>query len=292
MNYKTVPIGDLKSDERFRGAEHALRKLTNSIRNNGQRSHILVNPADMSVISGHRRHAALRALRKLNANVVFAQDIVHACRNLEAHFADNGPYAIAMTVQDRITLARRLCLLPRPPGAGRFRLDDHVGQSVGVSAAILQRVRAAARLAAEGDTAPDSVALNARQVLALILQAADSPTEGWTSGQSVRHLQGYLKSGNCPATLREACPARLAEEPSSREKHPVNPAATVALPRARNEVRRGVDTISGACTGLASLAVTHVSAEEAEYLKREIRNSQRILRNVMKSLQESTYAHA
>ncbi|WP_455754831.1 hypothetical protein [Streptomyces murinus] len=242
----------------------------------------------MQIVSGFRRFAVMRQLRRLSVPVMFPADATEACRIVQAHLAGQNQLQQPMTVRDRFVLSQRLREFPRPEQVGTWRHEDHAGPAVGLSAAILKGLRAADR----GCSAPETTgpsAENAHRVFLLMLEALEKPIQGRSSGQIVRQLYGYLKSDGCPATLTDVCEASGPKPPVPKqgERRIEQAPISSARRRTQNEIRRGVDTISGACAGLASVCVADLPNEDVPYLAREIRKNRRILWDVLKSLQEN-----
>ncbi|MFI6281837.1 ParB/RepB/Spo0J family partition protein [Streptomyces sp. NPDC050988] len=280
-------MGDLKVDHPTREELGSTDKLQYSIRNNELREPLLVHPGTLQIVSGFRRYAALRQLRRLSVPVLFPADAAEACQLVRTHLgAKNDPHQQPMSVRDRFVLSQRLRDFPRPEHAGPWRHEDYAGPAVGLSAAILKGLRSAAR-GCSGQEASGPSAENAHRVLLLMFEALEKPTAGRSAGQAVRRLYGYLKSGDCPASLADACEAPLPKLPMPAQgergagQAPISPVRR----RTQNEIRRGVDTISGACAGLASVCVADLPADDVPYLAREIRKNRQILWDVLKSLQ-------
>ncbi|GAA4026968.1 ParB/RepB/Spo0J family partition protein [Streptomyces plumbiresistens] len=195
MEKKTIPVGDLKVDHPTREDLGPTDNLQYSIRNNGLREPLLVNPATLQLVSGFRRFAALRQLRRLSVPVVFPANALEACQVVQGHLEAESQHQQPMTVRNKFALAQRLREFPKPEHAGPWRHDDYAGPAVGLSAAILKALRAAAR----GCSAPMSgrEAENAGRVLLLMFEALERPVQGCSPGQAVRRLYGYLRSGDC-----------------------------------------------------------------------------------------------
>ncbi|WP_327668002.1 MULTISPECIES: ParB N-terminal domain-containing protein [unclassified Streptomyces] len=286
LEIKNIPVGDLRGGcslrEKSTSSDNA---LLSSIKNNELREPLLVNPLTKRIISGFRRHSALRRLRQLTVVVALPADVVEGCEAVRRHLASGDSYQVAMSARDRFALAQRLRELPRPQQSA-FRYDDCIGPAVGLSGAVLQRLRRTERIAND-PAEPDSATENARRVLSLMFEALEEPPQGWTSGQSVRQLCEFLRS-ECPATLAEAC-ASPAEAPSVTGQALGGENTQRRIPAARkrthSEIRRGVDTISGVCAGLASYSFSGLPAEDAAYIGQELRRSQRALRDIVKSIQ-------
>ncbi|MEU7190284.1 ParB N-terminal domain-containing protein [Streptomyces sp. NPDC045369] len=281
----TVPVGDLRADHPIREDLGSTDKLLFSIKNNDVRDPLIADPVTLQIISGFRRLAVLRQLHRQRVPVVFPKDAAEACHLVRSHLEPQSQHQMPMSVQDRFRLSQRLREFPRPESPGPWRHEDHAGPAVGLSAATLKGLRSAAR-GASAPGEPGSAADNAQRVLQLMFEALENPVAGRSGGQAVRRLYGYLRSGDCPATLAAACEAPAPQPPipaqGEREQVPISPARR----RTQYEIRRGVDNISGACAGLASACVADLSAEDVPYLSREIRKNRRILRDVLKSLQE------
>ncbi|MEU3512219.1 ParB N-terminal domain-containing protein [Streptomyces longwoodensis] len=282
-------MGDLKVDHPTRENLGHTDNLQFSIRNNGLRDPLLVHPGTLQVVSGFRRLAAMRQLRRLSVPVLFPANAAEACQTVQVHLEAENQHQLPMTVRDRFALSKRLREFPKPEHAGSWRHEDYAGPAVGLSSAILRGLRAAER----GYCAPDATgpsAENAHRVFLLMVEALEKPAHGCSPGQAVRRLSGYLKSGDCPATLADACEAPAATKtpiPTQGERGAEQTPISPARRRTQNEVRRGVDTISGACAGLASVCVADLPADDVPYLAREIRKNRRILWDVLKSLQEN-----
>ncbi|MFI9228452.1 ParB/RepB/Spo0J family partition protein [Streptomyces rimosus] len=283
-----VPVGDLRTDHPVREVPGPTNELLFSIRNNDVRDPLIVHPATLQIISGFRRFTVARQLGRLRVPVVFPADAAEACQLVRHHLEAESRHQMPMSVPDRFRLSQRLREFPRPERSGAWRHEEHAGPAVGLSAAILKGLRSAAHRACAPE-GPGSSADNARRVLLLMFEALENPVEGRSGGQAVRRLNGYLRSGDCPATLAAACqgpppqPPVPAQAQGEREQASISPARK----RTQYEIRRGVDNISGACAGLASACVADLPSEDVPYLAREIRKNQRILRGVLKSLQEN-----
>jgi hypothetical protein len=292
LKYKTIPVGDIQADGPVRENPRSTEKLFNSIRNNGLRQPLLVNPADLKLISGFRRFAAYRSTRRISVQVAFPADVQEACTELGDHVTAPDAYALPMTHREQVALAARLRELPKPPGHRDIRHDLYIAPALGMPAAVLQRLRSAYRMAVGDD--PDleaSAVRNAQQVLDLMLQVVERPPDGWTTGQAIRLLHPFLKAGGCPASLEAVCAtARQTREAAPGAGIPAQAGETYVPDRGMRrpvyvEVRRGIDTISGACAGLASLSISEIPADQASYVEREIKSNQRILREILKTIQ-------
>ncbi|MFB7779161.1 ParB/Srx family N-terminal domain-containing protein [Streptomyces bauhiniae] len=289
LEKKSIPVGDLRADLPTREKLGHTDSLQYSIRNNDLREPLLVHPETLQIVSGFRRYAAMRQLRRLSVPVVFPANAAEACQSVRDHLEMGNQRQQAMTVREKFALSQRLREFSRPEYAAAWRHEDYAGPAVGLTSAILRALRAAER----GFSAPEatgSSAENARRVFLLMLEALEGPAgQGCSPGQTVRRLTGYLRSGDCPNTLAEACevstakPSVPAQGGGGAGQAPVSPARR----RTQNEIRRGIDTISGACAGLASVCVTDLPSDDIPYLAREIRKNRRILGDVLKSLQEN-----
>ncbi|MFC8709353.1 ParB N-terminal domain-containing protein [Streptomyces sp. NPDC057197] len=281
-------MADLKVDWPVREHPTSPDNLFYSIRNNDLRQPLLVHPESMQVISGFRRYYALQRLGRRSVPVLLPDDVTEACEIVQKHLDTEGPHQLPLSLRERFTLSQRLRELPRPVRKEKLRYEEAVGPAVGFTTSVLKRLRTAYREASTPDLTSDSI--NARQVLELMFEALEKPLEGWTTGQSVRRLYDFLKTGNCPQTLAEACITTVrhrsvvpAQSETVTDRTPLSPTRR----RVQSEIRRGVDTISGACAGLASLPASGLPSEDLSYLEREIRKNRRILLDVLKNLQES-----
>ncbi|WP_328842827.1 ParB N-terminal domain-containing protein [Streptomyces sp. NBC_00258] len=298
LKYKTIPVGDIRADRPLRNVLGSVDKLRSSIKRNGMRVPLLVNPADLSLISGYRRYAACRGLRNIAVRAALPADVAEACFEMGEHVRrPDSTYALPMTPRERVGLAMRLGELPKPVQPGKFRYEDCIAPTVDISAAILQRIRTVVRAAQEDAPDPDAAMVGARKVLGLMLQAVERPVDGWTTGQTIRLLHALLRAGEHPESLEDVCSSsrvrgqRAEGHPLPSAQQPAGVSPERGVPRQhpfpRAEIRRGIDTISGACAGLESLPITGIPVEEAGYLEREIKKNQRILRRILKCVQES-----
>ncbi|MFE9413897.1 ParB/RepB/Spo0J family partition protein [Streptomyces sp. NPDC006704] len=282
-------MGDLKVDFPTRETLGSTDNLQYSIRNNEVRDPLIAHPDTLQVVSGFRRLAAARQLRRLTVPVIFPTDAAQACQLVRSHLEAESQHQMPMFAPDRFRLSGRLYEFPKPQHTGGpWRHHDYAGPAVGLSSTILKGLRAAKRDASASGEFEGSRE-NAQRVLMLMFEALDSPVEGCSAGQAVRRLYGYLKSGDCPTTLAAVCgaaslPSPFPAQTEGREPAPVTPVRK----RTQSEIRRGVDTISGACAGLASVCVEDLPVEDIPYLAREIRKNRRILGDVLKSLQENS----
>ncbi|MET9554520.1 ParB/RepB/Spo0J family partition protein [Streptomyces sp. NPDC006645] len=294
LKYVTIPVGDIVDDRPIRKSYEDVKGLAVSVKGNGLRVPLMVNPADMSLISGSRRHVACRMARLVTVKVAFPSNIDEALEELGTHVTrPNNLHSVPMRPREKLDLALRLGNLPK--SASRSIRSDHIiGPAVGLTGSILWRLRSVDHEASRRGPEQDSSARAASTMLGLMLEAVERPVHGWTAGQTVRLLHGIWKSGECADSLESVCtpPASPKIRVSGQALKPQTVLRPPPTPRPGHvEVRRGVDTISGACAGLASLDTTNIAPADITYLIREIKNNQQILRRILKNVQEADHDH-
>ncbi|MDV5145761.1 ParB/RepB/Spo0J family partition protein [Streptomyces sp. SBC-4] len=291
--HKTIKLEDIKPTPQTSRTRN-VRPLITSYRTLGLREPLMVNPASFEIISGKRRYHACREYGMRMVRVCFPSDVLEACSELGEHVTTpDSMYAIPMNPREKLELALRIGALPRPSELAHrgFSHDKYVAPTVGVSSRVLWRLRSTLAKANEGDEEPDANSIRARQILNLMLEAIDGPIKGYSPSQTIGHLHSILShGGDIPGSLLdiELPSARNASAEKTVPHQPkILDAMKHSLPRRRTsaEFRRGVDTISGALTGLESLMYQNLPiGEDAEHMMKQLKQSQKMIRQMLRNL--------
>ncbi|MEY9937609.1 ParB N-terminal domain-containing protein [Streptacidiphilus sp. MAP5-3] len=293
MKYRRIRLDEIQVGTPIRIDVGNIVELAESIKKNGLREPLLLNPLNLMIISGYRRYAACRLKASgLTVMAALPDDVTDACNEVKQHLdAPDRQYSLPLNARERINLGILLNQLPKPSEAiGNFTHDSVTGPAIGLTSAILWRVRSTLGRAREWEPTPDVDALLARRIVRLMLEAIDHPVEGVSASQAVKILHGMWKRGECPHLLSEVIkprPERLSSNTPTRSRQVSVGLAGIPRRASAVEFRRGVDAISGACAGLASLGATEIPREDADYLSREIKTDMQFLRQFLKKLQEA-----
>ncbi|AUG77860.1 hypothetical protein CFP65_3050 [Kitasatospora sp. MMS16-BH015] len=241
--------------------------------------------ADMTILSGHRRRAACAALGLESVPCLRAEDVVEASAVLQEHtLATTAECIVPMTVMERLRLAIRLHALPRPADIPQkdFSYDAYTGPAVGMPSRSYWRIRSTFFKTRLGDSDPTGESQRAQQVLDLMLDAVDFDFAGRSSAKMIEDLHNILlHGGDIPISLdhiavkvKKAAPY-LPTLPRERQ---AGSSGATSTRRSAAEIRRAVDTISGACVGIARFTeIGPLSKTERTYLRREIRDARHVL---------------
>lgn len=296
MKHKNIRLNHVRVESSLHYRHYNTSNLIDSIKNLGLKEPLLVNPADLSLISGRRRYNACEQLGMVTVRVAMPSDVLEACTELGTHVIHPDPmYAMPMDTRQRLDLSLRLNALPRPADKilQKFSHDTHTGPAVGFSSRILWRLRSTLLKANEDEESPAADSIAARRILALMLEALESPVGDHSHGQIIGRLHTMLREGTIPDHLGALAPPtrrtkKIPEQTTKQENSNPSP-QRVLRKRSPTEFGRGVDMISGALTGLESLMYANLPAgEEAAHLRNELRKSQKSIRQMLKSLQEET----
>ncbi|MFE6983833.1 ParB N-terminal domain-containing protein [Streptomyces fimicarius] len=294
LKRKSISLDEIQTDHATAERLTSIDNLSNSIRNLGLSEPLLVNPANLTLISGRRRYNACKQLRMRTVRVCMPEDVLEACTELGVHVTSPDPmYARVMNARERLDLSLRLSALRRPLHStkGKFSHDAHVAPAVGYTTRILWRLRSTLIKARESEANPGADSLRARSALALMLEAIENPVEGYSASQLVSSLHSMLQREDVPRSLDAmSMPrnrfGRIPVENRSRQREISELSQPMPRPRATAEFRRGVDMISGALTGLESLMYLNIpTGDEAEYMGNELKKTQRTIRQMLKTLQ-------
>jgi len=295
LKRKSIKVDDIQIEYPDSKRHQETDKLASSIKNLGLLQPILVNPADLTLISGKRRIIACKKVGLRTVRVSFPEDVAEACEEMGNHVTSPDPrYATVMSAREKLDLAMRLGKLPRSSEmiATNSYTDKVTGPAVDLSSRILWRLRSTL-LKAEGANRnpPNPGSIEAQHALKLMLKAIDHPIPGYSPSQIIATLHESLKSGKVPKSLKNLeLPTRKVRP--SKETAQIPPQSDTTHPPKETpwrtptvEFRRGVDMISGALSGLESLMlIKPPTGDEAEHARNVLKKAQRSIRQIVKTI--------
>ncbi|MFE4856099.1 ParB/RepB/Spo0J family partition protein [Streptomyces sp. NPDC056670] len=293
-DFKTIPLDHINVSFPVRHSTPSLEDLKASVKRNGIRTPLLVNPASMELISGYRRYRACVELRRGSVRVGFPNDVVDACTTLGDHVTAPADQlcAIPMSPRDRVNLAIRLNELSKPSDIPKrsFTRSVHTAPAVGMTPKSLRRVSRMIDASQEGQLDCDQDCQSARKTLAVMLSAIDVSPNSVDAERMIERIYAQFRRGQTPETISEFEQGSTGKCGSGQLEIDT-PITKVATQRVRKrtfaDFRMGIDQVSGGISGLVRFGLPEeIPPGSREYAVKEIKRGRQDLYVLLKQLQE------
>ncbi|MFD9485080.1 ParB N-terminal domain-containing protein [Streptomyces sp. NPDC059991] len=284
MKIKNITLSDIRYDHRVREMGD-LRKLAESIAENGMIQPLVMRNDGVTLISGLRRLHALTLLGIPETQVQIPSDVVElaAALQMETERADAAT-DLPMTLRERMNLASEIHCMPAP--SSRVSHSIYASDFVGISNRIYWRIRAVMNTAKEGTSNPTFSMIRARKLVPLMLDAVEAPPPGWSPSQIIEELHRLRNDGYIPETIRHMKPRRQplrmqvglkgeAAEPAFKVTPTPSPRVQILPSPSRRvpEVSRAVASLVGVCAGISSITeVKPSSTDDLAHWDSELRD--------------------